>query len=55
MKNHGGKRENAGRKKGQFSELPKQKNRTIRLDDARWDKFLKIGGIKWLRSILDEE
>ena len=50
----GGKRLNSGRKKGQLSPKPKQKNRTIRLDDEAYKKFLSKGGIKWLRSLLTE-
>lgn len=48
----GGKRLNAGRKKGQVSGKPTQKNRTIRLDDDTYKKFLALGGIKWLRKTL---
>lgn len=50
----GGKRANSGRKKGQISPKPKQKNRTIRLDDELYNKFLSKGGIKWLRGLLSE-
>ena len=51
----GGKRANSGRKKGQISIKPKQKNRTIRLDDARYEIYLKLGGNKWLREQLDKQ
>lgn len=41
----------AGRTKGTISLNP-AKNRTIRLTDADYKKFLDKGGVKWLRSIL---
>lgn len=45
----GGKRKNAGRKKGQVSNKPLQRNRTIRLDDITYKRFLALGGANWLR------
>ena len=32
-----------------------QKSRTIRLDDARWALFQKLGKCKWLRAKIDSE
>lgn len=51
--NRGGKRPNSGRKKGQKSP-DIAKNRTIRLTDTDNTKFHARGGIKWLRSLLNE-
>ena len=30
-----------------------QRHRTIRLNDSRWAKFLRIGGMDWLRKKID--
>lgn len=46
----GGKRKNAGRKKGQVSNKLLQRNRTIRLDDITYKRFLALGGANWLRA-----
>ena len=43
----------AGRPK--LDDADKAKQRAIRLTDDHWDKFLLIGGVKWLRRMLTGE
>lgn len=31
-----------------------QKHRNIRLNDSRWLKFMRLGGMEWLRCIIDK-
>jgi len=47
----GGSRKGAGRKS--IPESDKAKNRSIKLTDQDWAKFRSLGGVKWLRSLLD--
>lgn len=49
MNNKGGKRANAGRPKL----ADKAKTRTMRLTDKHWNKFKELGGVSWLKIILD--
>lgn len=55
--NWGGKRQGAGRPSD--TELPpdKRKNKIvyIRMTFAQWTEYIKRGGAKWLRSILDKK
>lgn len=58
--NHGGARKGAGRKKGIPNSKPKKRkeetmNRhTIYLKDEQWEIFIKEGGSKTLRKLIDE-
>lgn len=45
----GGKRINSGAPKKENT----AKSHTIRLTDADWLKFQLLGGIKWLRNIIN--
>ena len=48
----GGKREGAGRPVG--STKPETKPVAVRLTEAHRAKFAELGGIRWLRRLLDE-
>ena len=47
----GGARPNAGRPKV----ADKVKSHTICLRDAHWRKFKELGGVSWLRLLLDND
>ena len=49
----GGKREGSGRPKG-TTKKDIAKNRTIRLADNDYKKFLNLGGARWLKEILEQ-
>lgn len=49
-KQRGGARQGAGRP----TIAEPAKNRTIRLTDADWLKFKSIGGVAWLKLMLDK-
>ena len=48
--NHGGVRIGAGAPR----KIEVAKSRTMRLIDADWLKFKEMGGVKWLKRILQE-
>lgn len=54
---HGGKREGAGRPKGTGHPIKKEKDlsksRTISMTDREWEIFLKNGGTKNLRRLIN--
>lgn len=45
----------AGRKAGVkfVDESARKKSRNLSMDDARWEKFLALGGSKWLAKVID--
>lgn len=46
--NWGGARKSAGRKP--LPEHERQKLRNVRMNDVEWEKFLILGGSRWLRD-----
>ena len=54
-KNWGGSRPNAGRKAGTFDPAEIRKSHNIRMNDEEYAMFLELGGIEWLRSLLNEK
>lgn len=51
-KQHGGARKGAGRKPAEQAEATQPKS--IRLKPSHWAKFQALGGIAWLRNLLDK-